>query len=86
MTIAETLEFPCEIPIKVMGKPQDLRAITQAIIERHAGSLDESKVRTRPSADGNYIALTYLIRAESRAQMDTIYRELSACKSVLMAL
>ncbi len=82
----DTLEFPCEIPIKVMGKPDNLRAITQAIIERHTGPLDESKVRIRPSADGNYIALTYLVRAESRAEMDGIYRELSACKSVLMAL
>jgi putative lipoic acid-binding regulatory protein len=64
----------------------DLRALTQGIIERHAGPLAESRVRTRTSADGNFLALTYLVRASSRAQLDAIYRELTACKSVLMAL
>jgi putative lipoic acid-binding regulatory protein len=31
-------EFPSDFPIKVMGRhDSDLRALTQAIIERHAG-------------------------------------------------
>jgi len=80
-------EFPSEFPIKVMGRRDgDLRALTQAIIERHAGPVQESRVRTRTSADGNFLALTYLVLASSREQLDDIYRELTACKSVLMAL
>ena len=81
------LEFPNDFPIKVMGRRDgDLRALTQAIIERHSGPLEESSVRTRTSGDGNFVALTYTVRAQSRAQLDAIYRELTACKSVLMAL
>ncbi len=81
------LEFPSEFPIKVMGRhDSELRAQTQAIIERHAGPLPESSVRTRTSADGNFLALTYTVLASSREQLDAIYRELTACKSVLMAL
>lgn len=64
----------------------DLRALSQAIIERHAGPQLEASIRTRTSADGNFLALTYMVRATSREQLDTIYRELTACKSVLMAL
>jgi putative lipoic acid-binding regulatory protein len=80
-------EFPSEFPIKVMGRhDSNLRALTQAIIERHAGPMPESSVRTRTSADGNFLALTYLVLASSREQLDAIYRELTACKSVLMAL
>jgi uncharacterized protein len=80
-------EFPSEFPIKVMGRRDgDLRALTQAIIERHAGPLPEAGIRTRTSADGNFLALTYLVHATSREQLDAIYRELTACKSVLMAL
>jgi putative lipoic acid-binding regulatory protein len=79
--------FPTDFPIKVMGRQDsELRALTQAIIERHAGPLAESSIRTRTSADGNFLALTYLVHASSRAQLDAIYRELTACKSVLMAL
>jgi putative lipoic acid-binding regulatory protein len=80
-------EFPSDFPIKVMGRRDgDLRALTQAIIERHAGPLPESSIRTRTSGDGNFLALTYVVHATSREQLDAIYRELTACKSVLMAL
>jgi putative lipoic acid-binding regulatory protein len=80
-------EFPSDFPIKVMGRRDgDLRTLTQAIVERHAGPLSEASVKTRTSADGNFLALTYTIKAQSREQLDAIYRELTACKSVLMAL
>ena len=79
--------FPSEFPIKVMGRrDSELRALTQVIIERHAGPLAESRIRTRTSADGNFLALTYTVHATSREQLDKIYRELTACKAVLMAL
>lgn len=79
--------YPVDFPIKVVGRHDGrLRALTQAIIERHAGPLDESSVRTRTSADGNFLALTYVVRASSREQLDDIYRELTACECVLMAL
>ena len=80
-------EFPSDFPIKVMGRhDSDLRALTQAIVERHAGPIADTRVKTRTSADGNFLALTYVVHAESREQLDKIYRELTACKSVLMAL
>ncbi|HSZ07655.1 MAG TPA: DUF493 domain-containing protein [Steroidobacteraceae bacterium] len=80
-------EFPSEFPIKVMGRQgSELRALTQAIIERHAGPIADAHVKTRTSGDGNFLALTYIVVATSREQLDTIYRELTACKSVLMAL
>ena len=87
MSETPVMEFPSEFPIKVMGRhDSQLRALTQAIVERHAGALEESRIRTRTSADGNFLALTYMVHATSRAQLDVIYRELTACKSVLMAL
>jgi uncharacterized protein len=86
MSTAEQ-HFPSDFPIKVMGRhDSDLRALTQAIVEKHAGPLGDSQVKTRTSADGNFLALTYTVHAKSREQLDAIYRELTACKSVLMAL
>jgi putative lipoic acid-binding regulatory protein len=87
MSGSSPMEFPSQFPIKVMGRhDSDLRALTQTIIERHSGPILDSSVRTRTSADGNFLALTYLVLANSREQLDAIYRELTACKSVLMAL
>jgi len=80
-------EFPSDFPIKVVGRQDgDLREATRTIIERHAGPLPETSVRSRTSSDGNFLALTYVVHATSREQIDAIYRELTACASVLMAL
>ena len=80
-------DFPSDFPIKVMGRcASDVRALATQIIERHMGTLAQARVRTRTSSDGNFIAVTYMVYARSRAQLDAVYRELSACKAVLMAL
>lgn len=80
-------DFPSDFPIKVMGRcDSGVRAIATEIVERHMGALDEARVRTRTSGDGNFVAVTYMVHAQSRAQLEAVYRELSACKSVLMAL
>lgn len=85
--MTEPLEFPTEFPIKVMGRRDtDLKALTREIVERHSGPLAEENVRVRTSGDGNFLALTYVVSAQSREQLDAIYRELTACKAVLMAL
>jgi uncharacterized protein len=85
--VTEPLKFPTEFPIKVMGRhDSDLKALTREIVERHTGPLGDERVKTRTSGDGNFLALTYTITAESRGQLDAIYRELTACKAVLMAL
>ena len=83
----QPLEFPTEFPIKVMGRrDSDLQALTREIIERHTGPLGEECVKVRTSGDGNFLALTYVVMAQSREQLDAIYRELTACTAVLMAL
>jgi uncharacterized protein len=81
------LKFPAEFPIKVMGRhDSDLLALTQAIVERHAGALDATRIRHRASSDGNFLAITFMVTARSQGQLDGIYRELTACEAVLMAL
>src|SRR5258708_14107374 len=72
-------EFPSEFPIKVMGRQgSDLRVLTRAIIERHAGPLADASVKTRTSADGNFLALTSMFHPTTRKQLDDISRELPA--------
>jgi uncharacterized protein len=85
--VTDPLQFPTEFPIKVMGRhDSDVKALTRDIIGRHAGPIGEDSIKVRTSGDGNFIAVTYTITAQSRDQLDAIYRELTACKAVLMAL
>lgn len=80
-------EFPCDFPLKIMGRPtDDFRSLVLGIISRHAGEIDASKIEERPSRDGNYLGLTYTIRATSKAQLDGLYRELTSCEHVLIVL
>jgi len=87
MSGPKPLEFPCEFPIKVMGRHDSgIKALTRAIVEKHTGPLADASVRVRTSTDGNFLAVTFVITAASREQLDAIYREITACKAVLMAL
>ena len=40
----------------------------------------------RPSKNGNFLSVTATINAQSKAQLDDIYRALTANPAVLMAL
>jgi putative lipoic acid-binding regulatory protein len=81
------LVFPCQFPIKVMGKTSsELDLVVVEIVRRHAQDLHEGAVTMRPSKDGNYLAVTILIEATSKQQLDAIYQDLTGHPHVLMAL
>jgi putative lipoic acid-binding regulatory protein len=83
----EVFQFPCEFPIKVMGRDSEsFRSLTLAIVERHAGPLAAGSITERLSRQGRFLALTYTIRAQSRAQLDRIYQELTDSGIVLVSL
>lgn len=80
------LQFPCEFVIKVFGLASDqFETEVISIIRKHK-ELRENAIRTRLSKDGKYLALTISIEADSKDQLNDIYRELTASVHVLMAL
>lgn len=81
------LQFPTEFPIKVMGNANEaFETEVLRIFRKHVPDLSEGAVRSRDSAKSNYRSLTVTITAQSREQLDAIYRELSASEYVIMAL
>lgn len=80
-------EFPCDFPLKVMGRhSDDFRSLVLGIVRKHAGDIDPGNIEERPSKDGNYLSLTCTLRAQSKAQLDALYRELTSCEKVLIVL
>lgn len=81
------LEFPCQFPVKAMGKagPGFETEIVE-IVRRHAPNLYEGAVSSRPSKGGRWTAVTVTITATSKAQLDAIYIDLSSCDKVVMSL
>lgn len=81
------IDFPCRFPIKVMGRAApEFEARIVALVREHAPDLGETDVSLRPSQAGNYVSITLTITATDRAQLDAIYRLLTAQDDVLMAL
>ncbi len=81
------MEFPCQFPIKAMGLSDgQFEALVISLVRKHAPDLGEGAVKTVDSKGGKYISVTVTVRATSREQLDNIYRELTACEQVLMAL
>ena len=80
-------EFPCEFPIKAMGKRgEELEAAVMDIIFRHVPELGEGAVSMNESKGGKFTSITVTITAQSKGHVDGIYYELTACEHVLFAL
>lgn len=81
------MNFPCVFPVKVMGANQDdFKRLVVEIIQKHASLAAEEEITTKLSRGGRFLSLTVHIQAENQAQLDAIYRELSAHERVLMML
>lgn len=85
------MEYPCEYPVKVMGKNNmEFRSIVPKILDKHVEGFlnDKNKmsVPERLSKDGKFVSLTFTITATSRKQLDALYVDLKDCELVKFAL
>ncbi|MBM4200446.1 MAG: DUF493 domain-containing protein [Gammaproteobacteria bacterium] len=81
------LTFPCDFPVKVIGRKEpEFESTVLEIFRRHVPELPADAVSTRDSGGGKFTALTVTVTATSQQQLDDLYRELSRAPAVLMAL
>ena len=87
MSDESVMSFPCSFPIKMMGREtDDFRKTVRAIVEKHTGPLDDDAIVASLSRNGRFVSVTVTIIAESREQLDNIYRDATAHDDVIMAL
>jgi hypothetical protein len=81
------LRFPCEFPMKVMGRRSDgFAQLVAGIVQRHADDFRPETMEMRSSKNARYLSLTVTINARSREQLDALYSELSKHPLVMMVL
>ena len=81
------MSFPCDFPIKIMGRDEaDFREETLALVESHVGQLPPEAVSTQSSRNGRFLSVTVTVRAESREQLDALYRTLTSHERILVVL
>ena len=88
MTSSPTLiDYPCEFPIKIMGKnEEEFTESILMIVNRHISNFDDKSVEARESKENKYLSLTCTVHVISQSQLDALYQELCDHPMVLMAL
>lgn len=81
------IEYHSDFPIKVMGKhhPEFAQTLTEVVLRFDPG-FDAATVEMRPSKGGNYMGLTFTVRATSREQLDSLYQALHGHPMVSIVL
>jgi uncharacterized protein len=80
-------EFPLSFSIRVIGpNTEAYQELVMEIVSHHIHLEDQHSVSYRLSGGGKYRALTVTFLAQSRLQLDDLYRELGEQKEVLMLL
>ena len=87
MSEESAIEFPLSFPIKMMGRDTpEFRTLAKALVEKHAGPVDDDAVQAAVSRNGSFVSVTVTITATSQEQLDNIYRDATDHEDVLMAL
>lgn len=83
----ELLTFPTDYPIKVLVRTADrMRLRIDAIVSSHASDIDLDAVVEKPSENGNFTSISYMVRAVSAAQVTALVKELIATPNVIMVI
>ena len=87
MSDESVMTFPCAFPIKLMGRESTVfRQTVRELVEKHTGPLDDDEIESSLSRNGRFVSVTITVMAESREQLDNIYRDATAHDDVIMAL
>ena len=81
------IDYPCDFPIKVIGKSQQgfAQALAEVVV-RHDPGFNAATMEMRSSSNTRYTSLTCTVRATSREQLDALYQELCDHPLVTMVL
>lgn len=79
--------FPCEYPIKVVGRAApDYEQFVIGIFRKHVVDLDLNKVTVQPSSKGTFCSVRITITATGVDQLKAIHAELQASGRVSMVI
>jgi putative lipoic acid-binding regulatory protein len=84
---APRITFPCRYPVKVMGEAHaTFHAEVRAVFSRHAPGVQDEHVSVRPSTKGNYVAITVVIEATGKEQLEFLFADLKTLAAVKLVL
>ncbi|MCP4210883.1 MAG: DUF493 domain-containing protein [Halieaceae bacterium] len=86
-TDAPKIEFPCEYPVKVLGRShEDFRPMVMDVFGRHAPGYNDASTEVRPSRNGTFTSLTVFITATGKEQLEALHADLMDIEHVKMVM
>lgn len=80
-------EFPCDVPVKIFGRNEAaFRDAVLRIARTHFPDIGAGDLRERLSRRDRFLSITLTVWVEDRAQIDSLYTELTSHDAVLMVL
>jgi putative lipoic acid-binding regulatory protein len=80
-------DFPCRFPVKAMGRETEgFPAHVMELVAAEVGEIAHDDVVVRPSSGGRFLSVTVTFTAQSRAQLDSVYRSLTGSDRILFVL
>ena len=81
------IEFPCDYPIKVMGRSVDeFEQVVIGVVERHAPGFDQETVVIKASSKGTFTSMTITITATGADQLQALHEDLMGTGLVQMVI
>lgn len=85
----DLIEYPCDYSFKAMCRADPEQAATdyvRAIVEAALGENSLLEVRVNASKTGKFEAVTFVMRLDSREQLESIYQLVANSDRVVMTL
>ena len=84
---APKIEFPCEYPVKVLGRAhEDFQPMVMDVFDHHAPGYDDATVEVRASRNGTFNSLTVMIIATGKEQLEALHVDLMDIEHVKMVI
>ncbi len=84
---APKIEFPCDYPIKVLGRSgAEFEATILEVFERHAPGFERERIASKASREGTFTSLTVYITATGKPQLEALHEDLIATGLVQMVI
>ncbi|MFT6286895.1 MAG: putative lipoic acid-binding regulatory protein [Halieaceae bacterium] len=84
---APKIEFPCDYPIKVLGRSVDeFTEVVITVFEQHAPGFDRESITVKASRKGTFHSLNITITATGPDQLKALHEELMATGLVQMVI
>lgn len=77
--LEKLIEFPTLFPLKVMGhRVDDFAQQLSALVTTCLPTFDPQSMEMRTSSKGTYLSVTLMLPVQSRQELETVYKAVSA--------